>query len=65
MPGAERTLPVMSETLIGYARCSTDAQDLTAQVLPGGPELPARVPGHDDEPDHWHDPTVAQTVMHA
>jgi DNA invertase Pin-like site-specific DNA recombinase len=23
--------PVMSETLIGYARCSTDAQDLTAQ----------------------------------
>jgi Resolvase, N terminal domain len=29
--GAIRTLPVMSETLIGYARCSTDAQDLTAQ----------------------------------
>jgi peroxiredoxin len=23
--------PVMSETLIGYGRCSTDAQDLTAQ----------------------------------
>jgi Resolvase, N terminal domain len=23
--------PVMSETLMGYARCSTDAQDLTAQ----------------------------------
>jgi hypothetical protein len=23
--------PVMSKTLIGYARCSTDAQDLTAQ----------------------------------
>ena len=31
MPGAIRTLPVMSKTLIGYARCSTDAQDLTAQ----------------------------------
>jgi DNA invertase Pin-like site-specific DNA recombinase len=31
MPEAIRTLPVMSETLIGYARCSTDAQDLTAQ----------------------------------
>jgi DNA invertase Pin-like site-specific DNA recombinase len=31
MSGAIRTLPVMSETLIGYARCSTDAQDLTAQ----------------------------------
>ena len=31
MPGAIRTLPVMSETLIGYARCSIDAQDLTAQ----------------------------------
>jgi hypothetical protein len=26
-----RTLPVMSEILIGYARCSTDAQDLTEQ----------------------------------
>ena len=23
--------PVMTETLFGYARCSTDAQDLTAQ----------------------------------
>ncbi len=31
MSGANRTLPVMTETLIGYARCSTDAQDLTAQ----------------------------------
>ena len=31
MSGANRTLPVMSETLIGYARCSTDTQDLTAQ----------------------------------
>ena len=31
MSGAIRTLPVMSETLIGYARCSTDGQDLTAQ----------------------------------
>jgi DNA invertase Pin-like site-specific DNA recombinase len=31
MSGAIRTLPVMSETLIGYARCSTDTQDLTAQ----------------------------------
>src|SRR6266702_4741582 len=31
MSGAIRTLPVMTETLIGYARCSTDAQDLTAQ----------------------------------
>jgi Resolvase, N terminal domain len=29
--GAKRTLPIMSETLIGYARCSTDEQDLTAQ----------------------------------
>jgi hypothetical protein len=31
MSAAIRTLPVMSETLIGYARCSTDTQDLTAQ----------------------------------
>ncbi len=31
MPGAIRTLPAMSETSIGYARCSTGAQDLTAQ----------------------------------
>ena len=31
MSGAIRTLPVMTETMIGYARCSTDAQDLTAQ----------------------------------
>ena len=31
MSGAIRTLPVMTKTLIGYARCSTDAQDLTAQ----------------------------------
>ncbi len=31
MSEAIRTLPVMSETLIGYTRCSTDAQDLTAQ----------------------------------
>lgn len=31
MSGTIRTLPVMSETLIGYARCSTDAQDLTPQ----------------------------------
>ena len=29
--GAIRTLPVMIETLIGYTRCSTDAQDLTEQ----------------------------------
>jgi hypothetical protein len=29
--GAIPTLPVMTETLIGYARCSTDTQDLTAQ----------------------------------
>jgi len=31
MPGAIRTVAVMTETLIGYARCCTDAQDLTAQ----------------------------------
>src|SRR5260370_42375053 len=31
MSGAIRTLPVMTETLIGYARCSTDTQDLAAQ----------------------------------
>lgn len=31
MSGAIRTLPVMSETLIGYTRCSTNTQDLTAQ----------------------------------
>src|SRR5215207_9105041 len=29
--GAIRTLPRMTATLIGYARCSTDEQDLTAQ----------------------------------
>ena len=29
--GGYPSLPVMTETLIGYARCSTDAQDLTAQ----------------------------------
>jgi DNA invertase Pin-like site-specific DNA recombinase len=29
--GAYPYAPVMAETLIGYARCSTDAQDLTAQ----------------------------------
>jgi DNA invertase Pin-like site-specific DNA recombinase len=29
--GANRTLPAMNDTLIGYARCSTDKQDLTAQ----------------------------------
>jgi len=29
--GAIRTLPIMSAQLIGYARCSTDEQDLTAQ----------------------------------
>jgi hypothetical protein len=29
--GAIRTLPDMTATLIGYARCSTDAQGLTAQ----------------------------------
>lgn len=29
--GANRTLPTMNDTLIGYARCSTDKQDLTAQ----------------------------------
>jgi hypothetical protein len=31
MSGPIRTLPVMTQTLIGYARCSTDAQHLTAQ----------------------------------
>ncbi len=31
MSGAIRKLPDMTATLIGYARCSTDAQDLTAQ----------------------------------
>ena len=31
MSGAIRTLPDMTATLIGYARCSTDTQDLTAQ----------------------------------
>jgi DNA invertase Pin-like site-specific DNA recombinase len=31
LSGAIRTLPDMTATLIGYARCSTDAQDLTAQ----------------------------------
>jgi DNA invertase Pin-like site-specific DNA recombinase len=31
MSGGYPYAPVMSETLIGYARCSTDAQDLTAQ----------------------------------
>jgi hypothetical protein len=31
MSGAIRTLPVMSETLIGYARCSTGTKDLTAR----------------------------------
>ena len=31
MSAAIRTLPVMTETIVGYARCSTDAQDLTAQ----------------------------------
>jgi Resolvase, N terminal domain len=31
MSGAIRTIPVMTATLISYARCSTDAQDLTAQ----------------------------------
>src|ERR1700748_3920786 len=31
MSGAIRTLSVMTETLIGYARCSTATQDLTAQ----------------------------------
>ncbi len=31
MSGTIRTLPVMSETLNGYARCSSGAQDLTAQ----------------------------------
>ena len=29
--GAIRTLRAMTATLIGYARCSTDEQDLTAQ----------------------------------
>ena len=29
--GANRTLPTMNDTLIGYARCSIDKQDLTAQ----------------------------------
>src|SRR5579859_8048037 len=41
MPGANRTLPVMSETLIGYARCSTDTQDLTA----GDPQASSRPDG--------------------
>lgn len=31
LSGANRTLPIMSGTLIGYARCTTDKQDLTAQ----------------------------------
>ncbi len=31
MSGGYPYAPVMTETLIGYARCSTDAQDLTAQ----------------------------------
>jgi hypothetical protein len=31
LSGAIRTLLIMSGTLIGYARCSTDEQDLTAQ----------------------------------
>lgn len=31
MSGGYPYAPVMAETLIGYARCSTDAQDLTAQ----------------------------------
>src|SRR6266704_6823604 len=31
LSGAKRTPPAMPETLIGYARCSTDEQDLTAQ----------------------------------
>lgn len=31
MTGAIRTLGIMTPTLIGYARCSTDEQDLTAQ----------------------------------
>ncbi len=31
LSGAIRTLRGMTATLIGYARCSTDAQDLTAQ----------------------------------
>jgi DNA invertase Pin-like site-specific DNA recombinase len=29
--GANRTLPTMNNALTGYARCSTDKQDLTAQ----------------------------------
>src|SRR5699024_4500932 len=31
LSGAIRTLPTMSVQLIGYARCSTDEHDLTAQ----------------------------------
>ena len=31
LSGANRTLPTTNDTLIGYARCSTDKQDLTAQ----------------------------------
>jgi hypothetical protein len=30
--GAKPTLPIMPEALIGYARCSTDEHDLTAQA---------------------------------
>ncbi len=30
--GSNATLPIMSELLVGYARCSTDSQDLTAQI---------------------------------
>lgn len=29
--GSTATLPIVPELLIGYARCSTDEQDLTAQ----------------------------------
>jgi hypothetical protein len=31
LSGANRTLPTMNDTLIGYARRSTDKQGLTAQ----------------------------------
>jgi len=39
------TLPVMAELLVGYARCSTDSQDLTAQrnVLTGLGVAPDRI----------------------
>jgi hypothetical protein len=37
MAGANRTLPAVTTILIGYARCSTDRQDLAAQQTTLGP----------------------------